>query len=143
MARPTKLTAKLTEEIVGYVREGNYPHISAGLAGISRSSFYFWMAQGRDGIAPFSEFSDAIERARCEAISIHVSRIVRVGLNGTWRASAWWLERHAPELYGKNIRKRIVEDDTPFKIGPQGTHLAEIERKMGQVLKNHQERGTK
>lgn len=101
MARPSKLTDTLAEQSAVCVREGIDPQIAVGAYGISRSTYYSWIAQGREGYSPFMEFLDLIERARYEAIYSHVSRIYKSALAGNWRAATWWLERHAPELYGK------------------------------------------
>jgi hypothetical protein len=38
MARPTKLTAEITEKICMAIRAGNYAKIAAGLAGIGEST---------------------------------------------------------------------------------------------------------
>jgi len=133
MARPTKLSADLTEEIVGHIRNGNNPEDSAIAAGIAGSTFYFWMAQGRDGIVPFLEFSDAIRRAQAEAVSRRVAHITRAALGGTWRTSAWWLEKHAPELYGKNNRKRL-EQERSLSAESRSISFEELEAKVAQIL---------
>lgn len=67
--RPSKLTPKLQEQILSLVQSGCYPEVAAGALGVSRSTFYEWMARG-EGTDPdraptpeYAEFADAIAQA--------------------------------------------------------------------------------
>ena len=46
-------------------------------------------------------FSEAVKKARAEAEGAHLRNIRRAADNGTWQASAWWLERSFPKKWGK------------------------------------------
>lgn len=48
MARPTKLNPELTARIVERILEGNRPQLAANLEGISSSTFFDWMARGKN-----------------------------------------------------------------------------------------------
>ena len=65
--RKTLLDATTEREIVNAIRAGAYDWVAAQAAGIARSTFYDWMARGRVGERPFSDFSDKVARARAEA----------------------------------------------------------------------------
>ena len=48
MARPTKLTPELHEQIVKLVETGVHPFIAAGCFAVAERTFYEWMARGED-----------------------------------------------------------------------------------------------
>ena len=91
MFRPAKLTDELTSEITNYIREGNSPAASATLAGISRSTYFNWMSKGSNKEQGFLEFSESIERAVAQSISLRIKEITTASKRGSWRASAWML----------------------------------------------------
>lgn len=134
MARPTKLTERLMEEIAGYVRDGNLPEVSARVSGISSSTFYSWMDRGRKGVLPYSEFSETIERACAEAHVMAVDSLLKIGREKDWRALAWWLERRFPEHWGRDAKgERALEEDYLSKSFPE-VSVADLEAKLKQVL---------
>ena len=124
MARPTKLTPDVIEDICNWLKLGYYQEDAATMAGISASTFYDWMKKGDEGqkalesgtssslpaiqedgeveiVDMYSEFSEAVKKARAEAEGAHLRNIRRAADNGTWQASAWWLERAFPKKWGK------------------------------------------
>ena len=66
---------------------------------IGTSTYYDWMRTK-------PEFSEAIKKARAEAVQGYLRTIKTAADNGTWQAAAWWLERVLPDQYG---RKTTVE----------------------------------
>ena len=102
MARPLKLTPKLTQEISTYIRDGNSPTISATLVGISPSTYFNWMSKGSNQEPRFMEFLESIKRANAQSIVNRVAHIARAADGGNWRAAAWLLERISPESFGKH-----------------------------------------
>ena len=48
MARPSRLNRKIIDKIVSAIRAGNFAGAAARYAGISESTFYRWMAIGRE-----------------------------------------------------------------------------------------------
>ena len=124
MARPTKLTQEKIDEICNWLKLGYYQEDAATMAGISASTYYDWMKRGDDHqkalesgdpsslpaimedgevevVNMYSEFSEAVKKARAEAEGAHLRNIRRAADNGTWQASAWWLERSFPKKWGK------------------------------------------
>ena len=132
MGRPTKLTDELTKEITRFIREGNTPAISATLVGISRSTYFNWMSKGLNKEPEFLEFSESIERAVAQSVSLRVIEITTASKKGSWRASAWMLERLAPESFGK-IRMRSPEVGDQRYESPQETTLESLEEAVAKI----------
>ena len=135
MARPTKLTPKLTGEITTYIRDGNSPTISATLVGVSPSTYFNWMSKGSNQEPRFMEFSESIERAKAQSVVNRVAHISRAADSGNWRAAAWMLERMAPESFGKNST-RAKEAGGQRLEKPQGVSIQKLEESMAKILEN-------
>jgi predicted DNA-binding protein (UPF0251 family) len=148
MARPTKLTPQLIEEISNWLKLGYYQEDAAVMVGISPSTYYEWMKRGEKAIEKedqkmlnppltsndvelaasqaaeegeivnlYSEFSEAVKKARAEAEGAHIRNIRRASDNGVWQASAWWLERSFPKKWGKRSSLEIGgEGGEPIKF---------------------------
>lgn len=107
--RPTKRTPATEKKILKALKDGNVRSTAAALAGISKETFYNWLAE-------FPDFSDAIKKAEAEAESVRVARIRKAGDEGTWQADAWWLERRRHEAWGRkdllaNKLGRMTDDE--------------------------------
>jgi hypothetical protein len=115
MARPTKLTPEIVENICIAIRAGNYAKIAAGMAGISEATYYSWLEQARqpDAEPEFLEFLESVERAESVAEVDAVARIRIAADNGTWQAAGWLLERKHGERWGRNdkVRQEITGKD--------------------------------
>ena len=141
MARPTKLTHDVIEDICNWLKLGYYQEDAAIMAGISASTYYEWMKKGEqervaleegekaltlpdtslpaseDGtpeielIYPFLEFSEAVKKARAEAEGAHIRNIRKAADNGVWQASAWFLERSHPKKWGKRSQLDLVAEN--------------------------------
>jgi len=145
MGRKTKLTPEIQETICNWLKLGYYQEDAAIMAGIAPSTYYDWLKKGAeedsrqdeikalgDGSSPlpaiiegsdielvyvFSEFSEAVARARAEAEGAHIKNIRRAADNGTWQASAWFLERSFPKKWGKRSTLDIdAQGDEPIKF---------------------------
>lgn len=116
IGRPTKLTSEVQDRVVHAITAGNYIEIAAQYAGISKATLYDWMERGRnDPGSAFSDFLDAVESARAQAEVRNVALIQQAANEGTWQASAWFLERTAWQRWG---RRTMVsgEDGGPVKV---------------------------
>jgi len=125
VARPTKLTQTIAyrdergveqelevgEAIVRYVRIGAPLKSAAKAAGVSEASVRRWLARGREWLdgeaappareAPYASFASEIARAQGAAVAFHFAVIRRAAGQGSWRASAWWLEHHQLRAPGR------------------------------------------
>lgn len=113
MGRPTKLTPEVQDKIVAALRAGNYQETAAAYAGIHRDTFYGWMERGKNEPGSiYSDFSEAVERAKADAEVRDVALIDRAAADGSWQAAAWKLERKFPQKWGRVNRTEIS--------GPEG-----------------------
>ena len=88
--RPTALTAQVQSLVVEYITQGARPADAAVQAGVSRSAFYHWTSLGRDGDERYTDFVEAVERARAEFKNGLIGRVMHYadsGDPGSWRAS--------------------------------------------------------
>ena len=124
--RPTKLTPEKQEEIVKYLRAGNYVETAAAYAGLSKASVYNWMRRGRREIErveddprrkireeeqPYVDFLYAVEKAQARAEITSVALINRAS-ETQWQAAAWRLERKHPDRWG---RKTVPDEEQKLR----------------------------
>ena len=110
-----KLTPERQQKIITLLRSGNSRDCAMLAAGVSRTSFYRWMARGREAKSGvYRDFWDSIEKAESEAEAFHVANIAMAAKQGTWQASAWWLERVRSERYGK--KQSIAHSKAPTRL---------------------------
>ena len=115
MGRKTKLTPEIQFALCAALMEGQYIDTACGLAGITATTFYRWMAQGDGPDAPkkFREFREAVVKARSQAEADMVKLIAKAAKRPeTWTAAAWWLERSFPNRWGRQSRQ-LVEMSGP------------------------------
>lgn len=103
MARPTKLTPKLQEQIVSYLRAGAYVETAAAAAGIAKDTLYAWLRRGAAGEEPFARFAAAVEEAQAKS-ELRDLAIIGKAAETEWTAAAWRLERKYPDRYGRRAR---------------------------------------
>jgi hypothetical protein len=115
-----KLNEKMHERIVRDLRRGSYQKVAAQKAGIGWSTFNSWLERGEmeeariaEGFEPieseakYLNFKRDVEIARATAEIEAVSEVRDAGRNGSWQASAWYLERSFPQRWS---RHRDVEE---------------------------------
>lgn len=113
MARPTKLTPELTDELCEILERGNYLETAAEAVGITRQTVYNWMDRGAKGEAPFDAFFDAIARARAKGELSLTSTVLggdEKGLSfGPAKAAAFMLERTRPDRFAQRVNLKVQE----------------------------------
>lgn len=111
MARPTKLTADVTERVVQATRAGNYAEAACQAAGIGTSTYYRWMLRGaQEAGSPFAQFREAVLRAEAEA-EVHAVAIIRRAMSDDWRAALAYLERRHPGRWRSRSQTELVGKD--------------------------------
>lgn len=100
MARPSKYTPEVVKRIADALAAGNTRRAAAAYGGIGEAAFFSWLHR-------FSEFSEAVKSAEAQAEVAHVANIAQAAKDGTWQASAWWLERRQHAAWGKVDRVEI------------------------------------
>jgi len=116
--RQTKLTLEVQDRIVAALRAGNYQETAARYAGISEDTFYEWLRRGKEEPeSAYSEFSEAVEKAKADAEVRDVALIDKAAHDGSWQAAAWKLERKFPNKWGRVNRTEISgPDGAPVKV---------------------------
>lgn len=96
-----KLNDKLTSEICNDIKAG-VPMKHAAIAhGISETTFYRWYNDGKNAKkGKKRDFYLEVEKAKSTAITLRARRIYKAGVK-SWQSDAWWLERVAPEHFGR------------------------------------------
>lgn len=138
------------EVIVERVRSGIPIETACVATGVDTSTYYRWREKGEDrwidgklvrATPAYRAFRDAAMRARAEAASIHVAHIANAAPKD-WKASAWFLERSQPELFGRRdtihhagpagddpeVRARVTHDVDPSAASKLGDLLDLVER---------------
>lgn len=135
MGRPSGMTPQVAERIVTAIRAGAYAEVAATYAGVSRSTYFLWMAKGRKdaedreagdfpsideshghewteeggrcwcGHTRYSDFLDRIKEAEASA-EIHAVGKVRSAFETDWKAAMTYLERRYPSRW----RRRTTVD---------------------------------
>lgn len=116
---PLLLNDEMHERIVQTLRLGNYVEHAASYAGISRATLYNWLRKGdearekREIGEPLDEneeryarFSEDVDNARAAAVVRNVG-IIQQAAQTNWQAAGWWLERTAPQHFGRQMRTEV------------------------------------
>lgn len=129
MARPSKLTPDRQRAIVLAIASGSYCTVAALANGVDESTYFRWMKRGKeaprdpDTDAPvipederYCEFYEAVKEAEAKAEVLAVGRIQQAAAQGTWQASAWYLERKYPDRWGR--KDHVVSEVSGPNGGP-------------------------
>ena len=104
MGRPSKLTPKTQERIIGAIRVGATYALAAQYGGVAYNTFNEWMKKGEAAKrGAYREFYDAIKSAEGDAAVKWLALIDKAAAE-TWQAAAWKLERRYPGDYGRTVQ---------------------------------------
>jgi hypothetical protein len=113
-----KLTAIVRREALKLAAIGIPYRIIAEACGVAESTFHEWRTKGTGAKAkePFRSFVRDLARARAQAVITHVAIIQRAARpvgnrRGEWTASAWIVERMAPDEYGHRLAVGPAKDE--------------------------------
>lgn len=116
--RPSGLTEEIKTQLVNAIKVGAYQEHAAAFVGVSRGTYFLWMQRGyaerlrldedlmtepNEGEARYLDLFDAVSQARGLAAVRNVENVAKAANNGDWRASAWWLERSFPKIWGRDL----------------------------------------
>jgi hypothetical protein len=116
--RPSKLTEDVQNKIVQAIQSGNWLETASAYAGVDASTVRRWMAkgEGEDAEEPYRAFCAAIKQARAQAEIRAVALIQKAAQDGTWQASAWYLERSHPDRWGRKRLEITGADSQPVRV---------------------------
>lgn len=115
--RPDTITEDKVQEFERLLTAGTYIETACMVVGVPRSTFNDWMVRGkREGNEHkvYQAFRQRIEAAMAKFEARHAANIAKAGVEGNWQASAWLLERTAPERYAKPSQRAHAQQ----AIGP-------------------------
>jgi transposase len=153
--RPLSLGLETVRLICSALSTGAYPDEAASAAGISRSTYYAWLARGRgardsrdsdrpveESDLPFLDLLDAVEQATTAAEIAALETIGRASSEGSWRAAAWFLERRYPEKWGpgRKVAAEVLDTKVAESRLPEVT-VADLERRVATILSRKPVRG--
>jgi len=121
--QPTKFTPKTKEKILKAIRLGLSITKACNVAGIEYNTYRNWETKALYDKEPdYVDFFQECERAKDEREAFHLNQIVQASRDGTWQASAWFLERSLPQVYGRQNKVELTgKDGGP--IQSQNTNL--------------------
>ena len=95
---------------------GAYIEDACIFAGISSRQFRRWRELAEQGIEPYAERWEEINKSESQSIVRNLFNIQNASNNGTWQASAWLLERKYPEKYGRKETVNVVDKNKEFDV---------------------------
>lgn len=128
--RPSVLTQQVIIDYLAARRRGGSDTDCAYMAGIHPDTVRRWRYRleacdpqvdddtgklgtyADDGALPtipeIFEFFERVKKATAEARIERLAHIEQAGIDGTWTAAAWWLERRYPDEYGRRDRRDVT-----------------------------------
>lgn len=141
--RPTKLDPERVEKILSLLERGNTRRTAAIASGVGDSTFKLWTKLARDarerlasGAKPtktdlrYLTFLDRVEEAEEKSVARNVENVRLAAEQGTWQASAWFLERRRPDDFARRVHVRHGGDDG---AGPVRLSVEERQKLVGEL----------
>lgn len=116
--RPTKFTPERRNQIISLIKAGNYLDTACQASGVTYSAFREWMKRGeleyerimeantskpKKSEQEFLDFFEAVQKAEATAEARNLT-IINKAAEKNWQAAAWYLERRAPDRWGRRDR---------------------------------------
>ena len=123
IGRPPKLTPVMIEQICDLLVQGKSIAKAAMLTGISESTIYRWLAQGKlvGAEAIYVELVDRVREAtECSEFELLQNLRIAGSKPDHWRATAWMLERRFPEKYGRKTPNQSNGENNQSQSGLGG-----------------------
>jgi len=116
--RNTKLNDELIQKMYEYISQGHYINVVCDFLNINESTYYDWLKRAKEeeskGIESiYTKFSKSVKEAEARAEMTHLQNILKTAREGTWTASAWYLERKHKQRWSL---KNEVEHSGDIKI---------------------------
>lgn len=139
-AKPPSINDPKVQDLLKALRYGNYMDAACAAAGVGVTTVYRWINEGQDEAqriaageqpnphkATYVEILEGIEKARGEAEARNVAVIQKAAQDGTWQASAWWLERSRPQKWGRFTRTEVTgPNDGPLQMNVTSEDLEAV-----------------
>jgi hypothetical protein len=111
-----KLTNDLIDKAHRLISEGHYAIVVCTYLGISEASYYNWLQKAKIDIEKnkktiYVEFLESIKEAESKAEMRHLQSIAKASADGTWQASAWFLERKHKDRWSTKQEVQLSGDE--------------------------------
>ncbi len=105
------------EAIATAVSAGSTVGVAVQAAGISRSTFGLWLRRGiTEPRSAYARLRERVQQARAEAQEARRVATIAKAAQVDWRASAWILERSAPERWARPCRRAPALADAAAEV---------------------------
>jgi hypothetical protein len=98
------------------IRLGSFIEHACAYAGITSRTYRKWRELAEDDVQPYAKLFEEIRYAESESILRRLGRIEKAGIDGTWTADAWLLERKYPDQFGKKDKVEVSGEINKPKI---------------------------
>jgi hypothetical protein len=103
---------KVEAKILEAIRAGNTRRAAAAYAGVDEETLARWLRDTRK-----MAFMDSFKKAEADAEVLHVASIAQASKDGSWQASAWWLERRRHQDWRKREEIKLTgSEEEPVVI---------------------------
>ncbi len=104
MARPTKLTAEIADQIADNVLHGGTLTDAAGCVGIKYDTFNEWMTRGeREQSGIYFQFFRKVRQSEAQC-RLNMTRVIQsAAAKGDWKAAEAYLKRRDRANWGDNV----------------------------------------
>lgn len=121
----TKFDSDTCHKIIQLLEQGNYRKTAAAVAGVDETTLLRWIKRGRESKSKgkYYQFYQSVKKAEEKAKAYHLQQIRKASENGSWQASAWYLERKHPQEWGRQQRIDMKAD---VKSKVEGTMTTKI-----------------
>jgi len=118
------LTREREDKILGLIRMGVFPHVAAGLAGVSERALREWLARGesrspRPSTPKLRAFARKFRQAQAEARALAEARVYKEHVR-------WWLSHAAPSRDGLLGWTALPEGSDAEKDVPSPEELKDL-----------------
>lgn len=117
-----KLNKELIDKAHRLISEGHYAIVVCAYLGIGESTFYRWIEKAKEDLGNnkksiYLEFWESIQEAEAKAEMRHLQNIAKASADGSWQASAWFLERKHKQRWSAKQELQLQGDaENPVKV---------------------------
>ena len=121
------------DRLVRLIGTGNHTNVAAAACGISERVVYAWIAEAQrpDARPKVVRLVQSITKARAVAEASMLQVVTRAAVEGDTRSAQWYLERVAPQRWGRAERPLEQTGQTTAYVNPR-EQLAEALALLGE-----------
>ena len=135
--RKPAISKEIIDKLFQEISRGVPIKYACTIAGISRSSYYYWSKKAKklpDDLPEDDEnyLYKYFEKRKEEGIAMAIAtRVEHIRTDNSWQSSAWWLERMAYEDFGK---KQTIDANVDAKVKSEDISKLFDNEKVSKIL---------